>query len=1071
MTPITTMPPAVLFERFRGILVICLLGMMGRVALAAPLQFNRDIRPILSDKCFGCHGPDSGHRKAGLRLDIREEAMKAPKSGELPLKPGDPEGSHLLSRVASLDADEVMPPPDSKLPKLTKQEIETLRRWISEGAEYQAHWSFIPVRPVLIPGTGGSDGLAKTDLDRLVFASLAKRGIQARPEARPEALLRRVTLDLSGVPPTPEQVRAFIGDVKREGIQGPYERAVDRLLAAETFGEKMASDWLDVSRYADSFGFQVDRDREVWPWRDWVVGAFNRNLSYRDFVTWQLAGDLLPNPSEEQILATAFNRLHQQEAEGGSVEEEYRVEYICDRVQTFGTAFLGLTLECSKCHDHKFDPITQKEFFQLFAFFDDIDEAGLYSFFSPDDSPTPAAKLIPQKERERLKALEERARSLERAAGVAATRSVDPVHFSEWLLGQQNQKGLEISGEMGRFSFDGSMEKEKKAILENALDPKQTVALVGENRLVEGRFGQAVEFSGDDALDLKLGAFDRVDPFTISLWIKTPDVKQRAVILHRSKAWTDSASRGFELLLEEGRLKWSLIRFWPGDAVSIRASEVLPTDQWVNVSVSSDGSGRAAGLRICVNGKAVGIEVLKDNLSRDIGPVGKDSIVLGERMRDRGFKKGLVDEVRVFSRELTKLEIATLYDEQRIKELLQRAPERLSEQERSDLEETFRSTRDRELSKTLGDLREARAEWVKALNTQREIMVMRETERPKKAFVLFRGQYDQRRDEVFAGTPVALNPFPKDAPRNRLGLAQWLTEPSHPLLARVTVNRLWQMLFGRGLTRTPEDLGSQGAQPEYPEVLDWLSQQFIGGGWDLKALLKTIVFSHIYRQDTVANGALIADDPENVLLARGPRFRMSAEMIRDSFLSVSGLMVPKLGGPPVTPYELSEAFRPAKVDTGEGAFRRSLYTRWRRTAPPPAMMAFDAARRGVCSARRERTNTPLQSLVLLNGPQYVEAARVLGQNLHQKSAGDVEAMVEEGFLACMSRFPDAREKEIAGRLYREQLAYFKLHLEEAKELLKTGQSPQAASVPVPEAAAATILAQALLNHDGSVVKQ
>jgi hypothetical protein len=431
----------------------------------------------------------------------------------------------------------------------------------------------------------------------------------------------------------------------------------------------------------------------------------------------------------------------------------------------------------------------------------------------------------------------------------------------------------------------------------------------------------------------------------------------------------------------------------------------------------------------------------------------------------------LMDEVRVFSRELSALEVRGLYDSAAVGSLVKE----LGATGGKDLEDLFfgayLASESSAYAKALSEVRTARQGWYKLLNAQREIMVMQETPKPKRAYVLFRGEYDKRRDEVFAGTPKALNSFPEGAPRNRLGLAQWLTDPANPLLSRVTVNRIWQMLFGRGLVRTSEDLGSQGSQPEIPEVLEWLAYRFLSEGWDVKGLIRTIVMSHTYRQESSASPELVADDPENTWLGRGPRFRMSAEMIRDTFLRTSGLLVQKVGGAPVTPYEMAEAFRPAKVDAGEGVFRRSLYTQWRRTAPPPAMMTFDAPRRGVCSAKRERTNTPLQALVLLNGPQYVEAARVLGERLHLKHTGNVEGMVQEGFLACLSRFPDAREKDISVRLYQEQLSYFQKHPEEADRLLQTGQKKRDGSVGAPEAAAAAVLAQALLNHDGCVVKQ
>lgn len=1028
-------------------------------ASSSRIEFNRDIRPILSDKCFGCHGPDSGHRKAGLRLDRREDAIAAAKSGSKPLVPGAPSQSHLLQRILSKDPDEVMPPPESKLPAVSGAEAELLARWIEQGGEYQPLWSFIPPRPVRFARTASSSaGNPDNPVDHLVETHLRKKGMSLRPEAAREVLYRRVALDLTGLPPTPDAVRTFMLD----SSPAAYEKAVNALLASPAFGEKFASDWLDVSRYADSYGFQVDRDRNVWPWRDWVVSAFNRNLPFDQFVTWQLAGDLLPNATDEQVLATTFNRLHQQETEGGSVEEEYRVEYVSDRVQTFGTTFLGLTLECAKCHDHKFDPISQRDFYRLFAFFDDIDEAGLYAFFH-SDAPTPAMRIPSQESRQKevhLSAQLERARK-----EVAALESEMKASLRDWRASAGEQ--VPLPPDVARFSFD-----ESKIV--DAINPKNSVSLSGDNKLVTGIFGQAVKFSGDDRLDLPAGNFKRADPFTLSLWILTPDVKERAVILHRSKAWTDAASRGFELLLEDGKLKWSLIRFWPGDAASILSDEPLRTGVWTHIAVTSDGSGLAPGLAIYVNGIRAATSIVRDCLTRDISP-GKDNISLGERMRDRGFKGGLIDEIRIFGTNLAQCQIAALFDAKKASPLFTKDFDLLTEPEKEDLTRCRGSMRAASIhdtyAKALESLKTARNQLLQHIESQPEIMVMQETPKPKKAYVLFRGQYDQRREEVLAGTPESLPVFPNGAPKNRLGLALWLTDPDHPLLARVTVNRFWQSLFGRGLVRTSEDFGSQGELPEHQELLDWLAGSFVAGGWNIKDFLRTIVLSRTYRQDSSGPAELLADDPENILLARGPRFRMSAEMIRDTFLAASGLLVHKMGGPPVAPYELSEAFRATPPDKGEGARRRSLYTRWRRTAPPPAMMAFDASRRAVCSARRERTNTPLQALILLNGPQYLEAARALGERLFSAHQGDIDAMVEDVFLSCLSRHPDEREREIARELYSVQLSFFRAHAAEAEALLKVGQIPRDTSLPAPEAAASTVLAQALLNHDGCVVKQ
>lgn len=1018
-------------------------------ALAAveQVQFNRDVRPILSDKCFFCHGPDPSHRKGDLRLDLREEAIK---SGSI--VPGDVAKSSVLERIFHSDPDELMPPPDSKR-VLSEAQKETLKRWIEEGAEYQNHWAFIPPKA---EGARGNADAGEHPIDVLVSRSLAKRGLALQPQASPETIIRRLSFDLTGLPPTPGEVEAFINEC-REGSSSVIRHSslsalADRLLSSPHYGERMAVDWLDVSRYSDSYGFQVDREREVWMWRDWVIKAFNENLPFDKFATWQIAGDLLPNPTDEQVLATAFNRLHQQESEGGSVEEEYRVEYVCDRVQTFATAFLGLSFECARCHDHKFDPITQKDYYGLFGMFQNIDEAGLYSFFTPSP-PTPALMLMDGGAKEKMAALQAKVDALEKQG--VALRETRRAAFDEWF--QSKPQSLTVSGELGRFTFD-ALEKGNK--LPNAVKPDKPATLRGENTLVPGVSGSAVQFTGDDPVDLALGNFRRHEPFSVSLWLKTPDVKERAVVFHRSRAWTDAASRGYELLIEEGKLKWSLIHFWPGNAISIRAKSALPVNTWTHVTVTNDGSSRAAGLRMFVNGTRAEVEVMKDKLTKDITGGGGDNIALGERFRDRGFKGGAVDDFRVFEREVTPLEAAALHHET----VGQGA-------ERAAWSDYHLSTVDVVWRKHLDELKTARGDVTAFADGVKEIMVMRELAQPKKAYILNRGEYSQRRSETPIRVPDWLAPMPKGEPMNRLGLARWLTSPEHPLFARVIVNRLWQSLFGYGLVKTAADFGSQGTVPEHPELLDWLAVEFRRNGWDVKALLKTIVLSKTYQQRSIADRRTMADDPENDWLARGPRFRLPAEMIRDNALATSGLLKLTVGGPPVNPYEMSEAFKPASPSGGDGVYRRSLYTSWRRTSPPPAMLAFDAPRRAVCIAKRERTDSPLQALILLNGTQYVEAARVLGEKLHKDAAGDVAKMVELGFMRCLSRKPDAREVEISRQLYAEQLAHFKAAPAEADAFLKAGNTKRDAGISAPDAAAATVLAQALMNHDACVVKR
>ncbi len=505
-------------------------------------------------------------------------------------------------------------------------------------------------------------------------------------------------------------------------------------------------------------------------------------------------------------------------------------------------------------------------------------------------------------------------------------------------------------------------------------------------------------------------------------------------MLHRSHAWTDAASRGYELLIEEGRIKWSLIHFWPGNAISIRTQAKVPLNEWTQVIVTNDGSSRANGLKIYVNGKLAAVDIIKDHLTKNITGGGHDEISLGERMRDRGFKNGLVDDLRIFNRDLS-------------------------------------LPLDAKLQPLLAELQAARAEVTALADAQKEIMVMQELPQPKKAYILERGEYDKRGEEVGAVIPVFLSPFPQDAPKNRLGYAQWLTAPDHPLTARVTVNRIWQSLFGRGLVKTAEDFGSQGERPLYPELLDHLALKFIQSGWNVKSLIHAIITSRVYLQRSIADAKTMADDPENQWLARGPHFRLPAEMIRDNALAASGLLKLAMGGAPVYPYEMTEAFKPVGPSAGDSVYRRSIYTNWRRTSPPPAMVAFDAPRRAVCISKRERTDSPLQALILLNGVQYVEAARVLGEKLHLETKGNLPQMIDLVFLRCLSRKPDTKEIQICTQLYQEQLTHFKAAPKEAEELLKTGNAKRDAAIPLPEAAAAAVLAQALLNHDACIVKR
>ena len=1030
----------------------------------ARLSFNNDIRPILSENCFACHGPDTANRQAGLRLDTFESATEELDSGSRAIVPEDVAASELIARVVSDDPDTVMPPPEAKIGRLSPEQVATLKRWITEGAKYEPHWAFVsPIRPE-------TDNVA-AGIDAAVAAKLAPRGLAHQPEADRTTLIRRASFDITGLPPTPADVEAFVADASPDA----YVKLLDRFLASPRYGERMAADWLDLARYSDSYGFQVDRPRPtMWPWRDWVIKAFNENLPWDQFTLWQVAGDLLPNPTDEQVLATAFNRLHQQESEGGSVEEEYRVNYINDRVTTFGTAFLGLTMECCRCHDHKFDPLSQKDFYSLFAFFDDIDEAGLYSYFTPA-VPTPKMRLLDDKTSTALAKANE-------ACGEAVAELVDAEAMAEravadWIAGEADMPAAfagevagQIPGELDRYAFD---ERATGGTFASSVESAEERAAKAppEITLVDGKFGKAIKLTGDHPVTTPVGNFRRSHPFTVSLWLRSSEAFERAVVFPRSKAWTDAASRGYELLIDHGHLQWSLIHFWPGDAVSVRMQEPLPIGDWVHVTVASDGSGKAAGLKMFVNGHPVATTIVRDSLTREIIGGGGDTITIGERMRDHGFKDGLVDDFRVFERELAPLEIRELAEPGAIVAAItaRQSAELLGGYLAAAFDEPAAAKR-----KALEETRRSRDDLAEKPT---EIMVMRDLPQPKMAYVLERGDYDKRGEAVEPGTPAALPPFPADRPKNRLGLAEWLIDPEHPLLARVTVNRIWQSLFGLGLVQSPEDLGSQSTRPEYPEVLDLLAWKFShpvaegGFGWDMKRLIKSIMLSQTYRQRSIADAKAMADDPLNVWLARGPRHRLPAEMIRDGALAASGLLIEKIGGPPVKTYDLPDSFKPEKAGTGEALYRRSLYTYWRRTGPAPMLEAFDVPKRVVCVAKRDTTNTPLHAFVLMNGPQFVEAARVLAERLLAEYSEEPDQALERAFALLTSRQPDDEEKRIIGEMHAAQIDWYQAHPEDAAKLVAIGDTKPDATLAAADVAAAASVINALMNYDESVVKR
>ncbi|PQO25733.1 hypothetical protein C5Y96_23260 [Blastopirellula marina] len=1002
-------------SKTRLLFSLCIICLSVSVARAADekIDFATQIRPILSDRCFHCHGPDAQSRAADLRLDEQDAAH------DYAIVPGDPESSEVFLRLTDHDPEVRMPPPESNR-TVSQEEIELIRRWIKQGAEYQQHWAFQRIEKPSVPEIANDDW-SRNEIDKFILAKLRTENVKPNPEAETWRLLRRVSFDLNGLPPTLEQLDAFQADPS----EANYLKHVEELLASHHYGERLAAEWLDAARYSDTYGYQVDRDRYVWPWRDWVIRSLNANMPYDEFVTQQIAGDLLPDATKDTILATTFCRLHPQKVEGGSIPEEFRVEYVADRSQTVATAFLGLTMECCRCHDHKYDPLSQREYYQMFAFFNSIDEAGLYSFFTPS-VPTPTLLLTDDKQAATLKTHDQQVSDLETALAIVVPPMV-----------ADQETSVTLSEPIESVDFED--------------------AKVGGNKSVEGPKGKAVQLTGDDAINLKQGNFQRHQSFSVSLWMNTPDVKERAVIFHRSRAWTDAASRGYELLLEDGKLKWSLIHFWPGNAISIKAKETLPVGEWKQVVVTYDGSSRANGLKIYVDGKPIETEVIRDKLTKQITGGGNDHITIGERFRDRGFTDGLVDQFAVYDYPLTPAEVA-------VQSGVIPTPEQVAKYQLERRHDTWKEA--------YAKLSEARKGRNDAYDRTSEIMVMRELESPRPTFLLARGNYDAPTDLVEPKTPEVLPPFEEDWSHNRLGLAKWIVDRDNPLTARVAVNRYWQLLMGEGLVRTPEDFGNQASPPTHPQLLDWLAADFIEHGWDVKRLLRQIVTSSTYRQSSEASQEMIQRDPENKLLARSGKFRLSAEMVRDNALMTSGLLVDEVGGPPAKPYEVSSSFKPVKHDSGKGLYRRSLYTFWQRTSPAPAMMTFDASKRDVCQLKRERTSSPLQALVLLNGPQYVEAAKMLAVRVlkDEKPTTD-EDQVQTVFRLLTSRAANPQELELLVKLYAQQKNHFREQPEAAKKLLAAGEAKVPDQLDSADVAALTVVANTVMNFDGSVTRR
>jgi hypothetical protein len=1031
----------------------------------ATVDYLRDIRPILSNACYQCHGPDEESREADLRLDQKAGALGATASGSLVLVPGKPRQSELLRRIESDDADARMPPRDSGK-SLSPEQIALIRKWIEEGAPWRAHWAFVAPQRPSVPVVSDASW-PRTAIDSFVLAALDNKGWKPGPEADKETLLRRVTLHLAGLPPTLAEVDAFLAD----DSPAAYERVIDRLLASPHYGEHMARFWLDGARYGDTHGLHLDNYREMWLYRDWVVGAFNSNLPYDQFVIQQLGGDLLPNPTIQQRIATGFCRSNVSTNEGGSIEEEVYVRNVVDRVDTLGTALLGLTIGCARCHDHKFDPITQKEYYQLFAFFNSLDGPSLDGNVK---DPAPVVNVPDAATEAKLAGLR---RVIDATRAECRTiEAMDDAGYNRWLATFAAKRGdgaeAEVpvrDGMVVQCNFDG---KDPKAI--NRADPKNPGSLVGTPASVDGPAGKALEISRENYVDLgNVGDFQDDQAFSYGAWIKASSDAPGAIL-----AKTDSGDlfKGYELTIGDGLVRTQMGRRDPGYLITVVTKQrVITTNEWHHIFVTYDGSRLASGLVIYVDGTRRGVDVYSDALKYKNGIRNSKPLLLGRRDIESAFEGGQIDDARVYNRRLTDGEVETIFLSTHLEPLRGTPRDQWPGKALQSLRRFYLLGHDSTFGAYCGEIDRLTSQVQREEGNSPTTLVFREQRHPREAFVLVRGQYDLRGEKVERRTPEAMPAMNDGQPRNRLGLAGWLVSPEHPLTSRVAVNRFWQQLFGTGLVKTSEDFGNQGALPSHPELLDWLAVDFRESGWDVKRLVKQIVTSAAYRQSSRVSAQRAAEDPENRFLSHGPRFRLDAEGLRDQALSVSGLLVTQMGGPSVKPPQpegLWEAVGFIGSNTAkfvadaefEKTHRRSLYTFLKRTAPPPEMSTFDAPSREAPCVRRERTNTPMQALLLLNDPQYVEAAQALAAKVmrEKKSTSDRAAHM---YRLCTAR--RAAEGTVAelGRLHDEQLAHYRNDEAKARKLnaigLLNGDEQQDAC----ELAAWTVVGNLMLNLD------
>ena len=1043
--------------------------------LVQTVDFQRDVRPILADNCFQCHGPDQGTRRARLRLDTQEGAIGARSRGAA-VVPSDPGASLLYQRITHVDERFRMPPPALSNKRLSDDQIDTLTRWIAEGASWDQHWSFETIAAATPPDVL-DDGWVRHPVDQFVLARLESQGLVPAPEADKRTLARRVALDLTGLPPDPGLLASYLNDQSDHA----YESLVDRLLQSQHWGEHRARYWLDAARYGDTHGIHIDNYREMFAYRDWAIRAFNDNKPFDEFIVEQVAGDLLPTPGLDQLVATGFQRNNITTNEGGVVPEEYEAIYAKDRAETIGSVFLGLTVGCATCHDHKFDPIAQAEFYAMTAFFRNTTQ---YVMDGNVSDPPPILVVPEEADRELWQELRQEAAALD-AKLVRRTTSVEP-NFIEWLTRGAHrdvETPLEPSAELLTLSLE---HPEDPAVWLDGI--RRPIRLESGTEVEEGPNGHpALMFGPESWAELPALSLESDTPFSIAMWVYQPEDENNFVVAGQYDQ-ADGA-RGWSVTISQRQLSFRLTgdRGATGAATSARVGPIntkrMETGEWTHIVLTHDGSGERGGMHVYRNGERVE-EQGSEFFAKAEGSLltdqpfflGRGDAINRGVVEQRYFAGGGIADLRVFNRALTVEEAKVVSAWQTLSGATVKSPEGLTIPERHALRLRYLSIDDDAYRQLQTRRRAVDDEWREVRRRGSITHVMQENPRGEPAaHVLNRGMYDQPRERVLAGIPAALPPMAESLPRNRLGLARWLVDDTNPLTSRVTVNRFWQQVFGTGVVATSEDFGAQGESPSHPELLDYLATDLRRSGWDVKRFFKTLVMSATYRQASTTTPQKNERDPQNRLLSRGPHFRMDAEMVRDYALAASGLLVRTVGGPSVKPYQPEGVWstvampqsntRVYEAGTGDELYRRSLYTFWKRSAPPASMDIFNAPTREHSTVRRERTNTPLQALVTMNDTQFVEAARYLAQRSLREAGYDFEQQLDYVTTRLLARELTVPERRVARQTYDRFVELYGDDTAQARRLLEVGESSFDAALPVVQSAAWTMLASQLMNLD------